>query len=83
MLAEAEALSDCVAERVVTHGDFSLGNVMFDGAGNVTGCIDVGPLGLADPYQDIAIFWQNLADHGPSAQTAFLDALGIDAPDAL
>lgn len=64
MLAETEALAPERLERVVTHGDFSLGNILFDGAGAVTGCIDVGRLGVADPYQDIAILWQNLTEFG-------------------
>lgn len=81
VLAEAEALAACATGRVVTHGDFSLGNLLFDADGAVTGCIDVGRLGIADRYQDIAIFWQNLAEHGPQAQAAFLDAIGIDTPD--
>jgi aminoglycoside 3'-phosphotransferase-1 len=37
---------------------------------------------VADPYQDIAIFWQNLDDHGAEAQATFLRAIGIAAPDA-
>lgn len=82
VLAEAEALAGCATGRVVTHGDFSLGNLLFDGAGAVSGCIDVGRLGVADPYQDIAIFWQNLDDHGAEAQATFLRAIGIAAPDA-
>lgn len=81
VLAAAEALAGCANRRVVTHGDFSLGNLLFDEDGAVTGCIDVGRLGVADPYQDIAIFWQNLGDYGGDAQARFLRALGIATPD--
>lgn len=81
VLAEAEALADAASGRVVTHGDFSLGNLLFDDAGQVTGCIDVGRLGIADPYQDIAIFWQNLRDFGGDAQASFLRQIGVAAPD--
>ncbi|VVT07504.1 Aminoglycoside 3'-phosphotransferase [Sphingomonas sp. EC-HK361] len=74
---ELVALQPFAAERSVTHGDYSLGNLLFaDGA--VVGCIDVGRAGLADPYQDIAIFWQNLAEFGEGAQNAFVAALGIE-----
>lgn len=68
-------------DRVVTHGDFSLGNLLLDEAGRVTGCIDVGRLGVADRYQDIAILWQNLAEYGAAAQAAFLAAYGVATPD--
>ncbi|MDR6789607.1 aminoglycoside 3'-phosphotransferase-1 [Sphingomonas sp. BE138] len=81
VLAEAEALRHAATDRVVTHGDLSLGNLLFDAAGVLTGCIDVGRLGVADRYQDIAIFWQNLADYGAAAQAAFLDEIGIGSPD--
>ena len=44
----------------------------------MTGCVDVGRLGVADPYQDIAILWENLGDFGEEAQRMFLAAVGID-----
>lgn len=76
------ALRPSVRTGAVTHGDFSLGNLLIDHRGRVTGCIDVGRLGVADPYQDIAIFWQNLREFGPDAAAHFLSAYGLDAPDA-
>jgi aminoglycoside 3'-phosphotransferase-1 len=82
MLATTEALSPARPERVVTHGDFSLGNILFDDAGQVTGCIDVGRAGVADPYQDIAILCRNLSEFGPDWPTMLLRELGIAAPDA-
>lgn len=63
-------------ERVVTHGDFSLDNVFLQ-RGRVTGVIDVGRLGIADPYQDLAILWNNLAEFGEGVQRAFLQAYGL------
>ncbi|MEH3105162.1 MAG: aminoglycoside 3'-phosphotransferase [Sphingomonas phyllosphaerae] len=81
VLAEAELLAHHAAGRVVTHGDFSLGNVLLDTLGRVTACIDVGRMGVADPYQDIAIFWENLGDFGEEAQTCFLAEIGIDVLD--
>ena len=67
-------------DEVVTHGDFSLNNVLLNGAG-VTGCIDLGRLGVADPHQDLAIMCSNLDDFGPGLRTAFLTAYGLPAPD--
>jgi aminoglycoside 3'-phosphotransferase-1 len=63
------------ARPVVTHGDFSLDNILMTG-GAVTGCIDVGRAGLADRYQDIAILWNGLAEFGEGLQTRLLAALG-------
>jgi aminoglycoside 3'-phosphotransferase I len=81
MLAATEALAPVDPDRAVTHGDFSLGNILFDAAGRVTGCIDVGRAGVADPYQDIAILWQNLAEFGAKWPAMLLRELGIAAPD--
>ena len=69
---------------VVTHGDFSLGNVYLSDAGAdvaVTGAFDVALAGVADRYQDVAIAWRDLGDFGEEAQRAFLASYGIDAPD--
>lgn len=65
---------------VFTHGDFSLDNILLDGA-NVTGCIDVGGAGLADRYQDIAICWSDLAEYGTDAQARFLQQYGVGEGD--
>lgn len=81
LLAELCRLRPPAAKRVVTHGDFSLGNVLIDDDGAVTGMIDVGRLGLADPYQDVAIFWQNLAEWGEAAQARFLAGIGVTDVD--
>ena len=66
-------------DRVVTHGDFSTGNIFLDAEGRVTGMIDVGRLGVADRYQDLAILWNNLEEYGLGA--ALLRAYGEAEPD--
>jgi aminoglycoside 3'-phosphotransferase I len=66
--------------QVVTHGDFSLGNILLED-GRVTGCIDVGRAGTADPYQDLSILWQNLAEFGGDLQSLLFRVYGIAAPD--
>jgi aminoglycoside 3'-phosphotransferase I len=66
--------------RVVTHGDFSLGNLLIaDGA--VSGFIDVGRVGLADPYQDLAILWNCLRDYGTDLADLLWPSYGLAAPD--
>lgn len=69
-----------VEDPVVSHGDFSLNNVLVN-AGAVTGCIDVGRLGIADRYQDLAIVWNGLREFGPQFQDRFLRQYGVPAPD--
>jgi aminoglycoside 3'-phosphotransferase I len=68
-------------DLVVTHGDFSLDNILLDG-GQVVGCIDVGGAGVADRHQDLAICWADLAEFGPALQTRFLAAYGQRTVDA-
>lgn len=68
------------ADLVVTHGDFSLDNLLVkDGA--VVGCIDVGRLGLADRYQDLAILWNCLREYGPALPQRVFDRYGLSRPD--
>ena len=48
-------------ELVITHGDFCLPNVFFDG--KHAKIIDVGRGGVADKYQDIALLYRSLRDN--------------------
>lgn len=69
-----------VSDPVVTHGDFSLDNILIaDGA--VVGCIDTGRVGIADRYQDIAILWNCLGEFDTSLQNRFLAQYGVPDPD--
>ena len=77
---EMLALFPITFERGVVHGDFSLGNIIIKNR-EVIGCIDVGRLGAADRYQDLAILWNNLEEFGADLQTMFLDAYGIEKLD--
>lgn len=73
------ALQDCqpiTPDLVVTHGDFSLENiVMHEGA--VAGCLDVGRAGIADRYQDLAIVWRALGELDAGLQQRFVEQYGI------
>lgn len=75
-----QALLPLAPDPVVTHGDFSLDNLIIQG-GDVVGCIDVGRAGIADRYQDLAIAWNCLGEFGPALQQRFLARYGIDQVD--
>lgn len=74
------ALCPFEPDPVVTHGDFSLDNVLLADGGRV-GCIDVGRAGIADRYQDLAIAWHCLKEFGPALQQRLLSSYGIERPD--
>jgi aminoglycoside 3'-phosphotransferase-1 len=73
------ALQDCqplAPDLVVTHGDFSLENILLH-EGAVAGCIDVGRAGVADRYQDLAIVWRALGALDALLQQRLLRQYGI------
>ena len=72
-----QALLPLAPSRVVTHGDYSLDNLLIED-GEVVGCIDAGRVGIADPYQDLAIMWNCLGEFGAACQQRFLTAYGIE-----
>lgn len=67
-------------DPVVTHGDFSLDNILIQD-GRVTGCIDLGRVGVADRYQDLAILWDCLGEFDESLRAVMFGAYGMAAPD--
>ena len=67
-------------DPVVTHGDFSLDNLLIV-EGKVVGCIDVGRAGIADRYQDLAVLWNCLEEFEPSLQERLVAQYGIADPD--
>jgi len=67
-------------ERVLTHGDSSLGNILLSN-GRITGCIDVGRAGIADPYQDLALLWNNLREFPEPIAATLWEAYGVASPD--
>jgi streptomycin 3"-kinase len=73
---------ESVLEPVVCHGDLCLPNVFFDpGTLSVTGLIDVGRLGVADRYSDLALTVIQLHDEWAADPGPFLAAYGLPEPD--
>lgn len=68
------------ADPVVVHGDFSLENIVVC-EGRVIGCVDVGRLGVADRYQDVAITWNSLREFSPELSERFLSLYGAEHAD--
>jgi streptomycin 3"-kinase len=91
LLKPTELLQQVVAERpyvesvlepVVCHGDACLPNVFFDPTSlEVTGLIDVGRLGIADRYSDLALTTIQLYDEWSADPAPFLEAYGLPKPD--
>ncbi len=75
-------------DAVVTHGDFSLDNVLLsdraaNGTFDVTGCLDAGRVGIADRYQDLAVLYDCLAEFGETLQARVFTQYGINEVDEL
>lgn len=75
-----QGLLPLTPDPVVTHGDFSLDNLLIL-EGKVVGCIDVGRVGIADRYQDLAILWNCLGEFDRSLQERLFQQYGIPDPD--
>jgi streptomycin 3"-kinase len=73
---------ESVLEPVVCHGDACLPNVFFDlSTLEVTGLIDVGRLGVADRYADLALTVIQLHDVWSADPEPFFAAYGLEKPD--
>ncbi|MGK6313649.1 APH(3'') family aminoglycoside O-phosphotransferase [Neorhizobium sp. DT-125] len=75
-------------DKVVCHGDACMPNIMIDPIGfQCTGLIDLGRLGTADRYADLALLVANAGEswvsreQGAQAFAILFDTLGIDKPD--
>ncbi len=77
---ELMALLPLAPDPVVTHGDFSLDNILLQG-GEAIGCIDVGRVGIADRWQDLAVLWHCLGEFDASLRDTLLATYGLSAAD--
>ena len=80
-IKELERLAPGEEDLVVCHGDYCLPNVMLDASGRVTGYLDLGELGIADRWWDVAVgAWSANWNLGPGWEELFISSYGI-APD--
>ena len=78
-LARLEATCPADEDLVVCHGDYCPPNVLIEG-GVVSGYVDLGGLGVADRWWDLAVAtWSVSWNYGPGWEQTFLQAYGIEA----
>jgi aminoglycoside phosphotransferase len=72
-----------VFENVLTHGDYSVQNILIDPVTlEVNGLIDLGRCGISDRYLDLGIALNSLAHYiGEGYDIIFFEAYGIDEVD--
>jgi len=81
-VAELERLRPASEDLVVCHGDYCFPNVLLDDAGAITGYLDLGELGIADRWWDVAIgAWSTTWNVGPGWEDLFYEAYGIERDD--
>lgn len=67
-----------VDRLVVCHGDACAPNTVLDDAGGFVGVVDLGSLGTADRWADLAIAtWSTLWNYGPGWEDPLLEAYGV------
>ena len=72
------AMRPAVEDLVVCHGDYCVPNVLIDD-GAIAGFVDLGELGVADRWWDLAVAtWSLDWNFGPGYEEIFLDAYGTD-----
>jgi aminoglycoside phosphotransferase len=77
-LAELERLRPDAEDLVVCHGDYCPPNILI-ADGEITGFVDLGELGVADRWWDLAIAsWSITWNLGPGWEDLFLRAYGTN-----
>jgi aminoglycoside phosphotransferase len=80
-LAELERLRPDDEDLVVCHGDYCLPNVLISD-GQVSGFVDLGELGVADRWWDLAVgTWSISWNLGPGWEELFLTSYGVSRDD--
>lgn len=69
-----------VDQLVVCHGDACAPNTLLRDAGTWSGHVDLGALGVADRWADLAVAtWSLDWNYGPGWQSVLLEAYGVEA----
>jgi kanamycin kinase len=72
-----------VDQLVVCHGDACAPNTLVADDGNFAGLVDLGNVGVADRWADLAIAtWSVTWNHGPGWEPLVLEAYGVE-PDPI
>jgi aminoglycoside 3'-phosphotransferase II len=81
LLTEVEMWRPIDEALTLTHGDPCLPNIMFD-EGRFSGFVDCGRVGVADPYQDLALAARSIASNlGRECVGVFFAQYGVPEPD--
>lgn len=81
VLAQAQGIPP-TDKLVVCHGDACAPNTLITGDGRWSGHVDLGDLGVADRWADLAIAtWSTGWNYGPGWEQLLLDAYGIKPDD--
>jgi kanamycin kinase len=63
---------------MITHGDYCVPNNVFD-RGRLSGFVDLGDLGVADRWRDLAVAtWSLERNIGPGWEDLFLRTYGVE-----
>lgn len=77
---EALAETPPIDQLVVCHGDACAPNTLLDHRGKWLAHVDLGALGVADRWADLAVAtWSTQWNYGPGWEDALLDAYGVAA----
>ena len=76
-VARLEATAPTDEDLVVCHGDYCYPNMFIEGA-EVTGYLDLGELGVADRWWDVATgMWSTTWNVGPGYEELFAESYGV------
>jgi kanamycin kinase len=80
-VARLEATAPAHEDLVVCHGDYCYPNVFIEGE-EVTGYLDLGELGVADRWWDVATgMWSTTWNVGPGYEELFAASYGVDVDE--